>query len=228
MLPSSWYAGRSVRVGNPRSWSAEDYEILRQAQVYASGVLWRRGDASCQTIVERTAARFDVPIAMISILDRDRQWFPARIGIDLDESPREHAFCQQVWPLESDALYVTDARQDPRFAANPFVTGAPFVRFYAGVPLIVASGEPIGTLCVIDTDPRAAFAGADHGDLVALAGEALAAIEQVEARIEYGAEAIGLLVEQIRSAATAEKDGLVIELDRTLREVEQAMRLAGG
>jgi GAF domain-containing protein len=210
-------------VGASGSWTAEDGEVLRQARVYASGILGRRAHPECRSVVERTAARFGAPISMISILDGDRQWFPARVGLTLDEAPRENAFCECADAWGEEALYVTDATLDPRFAGNPFVTGAPHVRFYAAIPLVVASGEALGTLCIIDTRPRPALEAADHADFLALAAEALAAIEQLQTRLEYGAEAIARLVGQIRTAAEAGKDRLVTELDRILREVETTM-----
>ncbi|MFZ4285842.1 PAS domain S-box protein [Variovorax sp. HJSM1_2] len=94
------------------------------------------------------------PIALLSLIDEERQWFKANVGLPgVNETPRDVAFCAHA--IQSDALfYVPDATLDGRFAENPLVTGAPDIRFYAGAPLALASGERVGTLCVIDRTPR--------------------------------------------------------------------------
>jgi phosphoribosyl 1,2-cyclic phosphodiesterase/CheY-like chemotaxis protein len=99
------------------------------------------------------AGLFDVPIALVSLVDRERQWFKSRHGLDATETPRETAFCAHAI-LARAALQVPDALQDPRFADNPLVTGAPRVRFYAGAPLAAADGSLVGTLCLIDQRAR--------------------------------------------------------------------------
>ncbi|HEY0954108.1 MAG TPA: GAF domain-containing protein [Roseateles sp.] len=104
-------------------------------------------------IVEFAAAEFDMPIALISLVDRNRQWFKARVGLDACETARETSFCGHA--IVGHALFeVLDAAQDQRFADNPLVTGAPFIRFYLGAPLTLPNGATIGTLCLIDTRPR--------------------------------------------------------------------------
>ena len=99
-----------------------------------------------------------VPTALVSLVDAERQWFKARCGLDAAETPRDQAFCAYA-VAERQLVMVPDATKDPRFAANPLVTGPQHIRFYAGVPLCVSpieGGRPavLGTLCVIDTKPR--------------------------------------------------------------------------
>jgi GAF domain-containing protein len=104
-------------------------------------------------IVQFAAAEFDVPIALISLLDENRQWFKARVGVDVCETARDISFCGHVI-LQPDIFVIPDAREDARFADNPIVTGEPHVIFYAGAPIAGPSGHVIGTLCVIDHHPR--------------------------------------------------------------------------
>ncbi|SFB88845.1 GAF domain-containing protein [Massilia yuzhufengensis] len=104
-------------------------------------------------IVEFAASEFDVPICLISLVDSNRQWFKARVGISACETPRDVSFCAHA--LSSDGLLmVPDALLDPRFHDNPLVGNPPHVRFYAGAPLTCRDGLVIGTLCLIDTRPR--------------------------------------------------------------------------
>ncbi|HEY4067176.1 MAG TPA: PAS domain-containing protein, partial [Burkholderiaceae bacterium] len=97
-----------------------------------------------------------VPIALIGLIDAERQWFKANVGLPaINEVPRDAAFCAHTILIEDDGLFeVPDATRDTRFAANPLVTGRPDIRFYAGAPLTLPGGERIGTLCVIDREPR--------------------------------------------------------------------------
>jgi phosphoribosyl 1,2-cyclic phosphodiesterase/CheY-like chemotaxis protein len=99
------------------------------------------------------AALFDVPIVLVSLVDRDRQWFKSRHGLDVEETSRDTAFCAHAI-LEPTVLQIPDALQDARFADNPLVTGPPRVRFYAGAPLTAADGSRVGTLCLLDHRAR--------------------------------------------------------------------------
>jgi len=96
---------------------------------------------------------FGVPIALVSLVDENRQWFKSRDGLDVCETPRDISFCGHAL-LGDDILMVADARQDQRFFDSPLVTDHPNVRFYAGVPLRVENGSKLGTLCLMDVEPR--------------------------------------------------------------------------
>jgi GAF domain-containing protein len=97
---------------------------------------------------------FSAPIALVSLVDRDKQIVKARVGLNICETSRNVSFCAHAIVEREDVLVIPDARKDPRFASNPLVTGSPFIRFYAGAPLIGFAGQPFGTLCIIDRKPR--------------------------------------------------------------------------
>lgn len=116
----------------------------------------------------RLASRlFGVPTALVSLVDSNRQWFKSRVGLDAPQTPRDVSFCGHAI-LNDDPLVINDAKEDPRFAQNPLVTGDPNIRFYVGAPLKGPSGHTLGTLCLIDSKPRT-FDAADLRDLTDLA-----------------------------------------------------------
>jgi diguanylate cyclase (GGDEF)-like protein len=119
--------------------------------------------------VTRMAKRlFDVPIALVSLVDENRQWFKSCFGLDVSETDRSISFCGHAI-LNEGALIIKDALQDERFSDNPLVTDEPHIRFYAGMPLRTLSGQGMGTLCIIDRRPRD-FSEDDIGMLTDLAG----------------------------------------------------------
>lgn len=96
----------------------------------------------------------NTPVALVSLVDKDRLWFKAKVGLEAPQLPRDRSFCEHAIAQPDSLFIVPDATQDARFAANPLVTCAPHIRFYAGAPLVTPEGQLLGTLCVIDTVPR--------------------------------------------------------------------------
>jgi len=129
-------------------------EAERLAALYALLLLDTPPEERFDKIVAFAAEEFDVPIALISLLDTDRQWFKAAIGLGTTcETGRDISFCGHAI-MRAEIMVVEDALLDQRFADNPLVTGPPHIRFYAGAPLILSNGYALGTLCIIDTRPR--------------------------------------------------------------------------
>ncbi len=130
-----------------------DAERARLAELHSFEVLDTEPETVFDELVELAVEICQTPIGLISLIDDARQWFKARIGLDVCQTDRNIAFCR--YALENASpLIVPDAREDPRFASNPLVIGYPHIRFYAGIPLITPRGYTLGTLCVIDTQPR--------------------------------------------------------------------------
>ena len=128
-------------------------EAQRLLRINELCVLENTADEVFQEIVEIAAEYFQTPIALISIVDEHRQWFRARVGMHARETPRDLSFCAYTI-LADEPLEVVDATLDERFANNSLVTGSPGIRYYAGAPLITDDGIALGSLCVIDTQPR--------------------------------------------------------------------------
>ncbi|ANJ68045.1 diguanylate cyclase [Halothiobacillus diazotrophicus] len=111
---------------------------------------------------------FNVPISLVSLVDSDRQWFKSSMGLEVRETPREVSFCGHAL-LDDDVMVVHDALADDRFVDNPLVADDPYIRFYAGCPLSALNGSKLGTLCIIDHEPRR-FDAEDRALLQDLAG----------------------------------------------------------
>lgn len=128
-------------------------ESERLNVLHALNLLDSQAELVFDRITRLVAHVLDVPIALVSLVDQDRQWFKSRVGLAVTETPRDVAFCAHTI-MQSTPLIITDATRDVRFMANPLVTAEPNIRFYAGVPLRSAGGLAIGTLCAIDSRPR--------------------------------------------------------------------------
>jgi hypothetical protein len=128
----------------------------RLKELHALEVLDSPPDADIDAITEETALLFGVPIALVSLVDKDRQWFKSNVGLTgVASTPRHASMCAHIMMRDAPAVMVVpDALQDRRFRFNPLVSGFPFIRFYAGCALILSTGNRIGTLCLIDEVPR--------------------------------------------------------------------------
>ncbi|MBM69902.1 MAG: hypothetical protein CME43_10535 [Haliea sp.] len=131
----------------------EAQEQRRLAALHRLGILDSAAERRFDRLVEIAGRFYKTPIALFSLLDENRQWFKARRGLEVTETPRCMAFCDHT-VHQDGILLVEDASRDPRFCANPLVTGAPHIRFYAGVPVREPTGMKVGSLCIIDPQPR--------------------------------------------------------------------------
>lgn len=130
-------------------------EAERLASLCRAGLLDTPADPRFDSFTRLAAHLFSVPIALVTLVDRERQWFKAAIGFAQgDGTDRDTAFCSYAILDPTRPLVVEDARDDPRFASNPLVTGPQGIRFYAGAPVLDADGRALGTLCILDTTPR--------------------------------------------------------------------------
>lgn len=150
-------------------------EHRRLAALQATGLLDTPPSEEFDRITRLASQLFGVPIALVSLVDADRQWFKSRVGLAVRETCREDAFCDRTIRT-TEVTVVEDALADPRFAQNPLVLGSPHIRFYAGAPLILRGGHALGSLCLIDTVPRT-FGIAQQRQLEDLAALVMAQID---------------------------------------------------
>lgn len=152
-------------------------EVERLIALHSLGVLDSESDPAFDALTTLAARLCDTPTALVSLVDAERQWFKSRVGMDVPETPRDHAVCAHAI-LGVDTLVVPDTSKDSRFADNPICGPVGDVQFYAGVPLIPEDGLPLGTLCVIDHKPRpGGLTERQHEDLKLLASQALKLLE---------------------------------------------------
>ena len=151
-----------------------EQERLTALQKY--GILDSSSEKGYEDVTELAAFICGTPISLISFVDKDRQWFKSAVGLDVKETPRSQSFCAHTID-DAKTLIVPDAQADNRFNTNPLVLGNPNIRFYAGAPIVEKGGHVLGTVCVIDTEPRALNAK-QVSALEALARQVVVLLEQ--------------------------------------------------
>jgi len=189
-------------------------EAERLRSLVELDVLDSAPERAFDALVQAAALVCGVPVSLISLIDTDRQWFKASIGLPgVTETPRELAFCAHAI-LDEGIFEVPDATLDPRFSDNPLVTGSPDIRFYAGVTLRLSDGAHVGTLCVIDREPRQLDAK-QREVLSHLATAAVRALEGRRALLaerelrETASQAAAVLQNSLDAIATLSLDGAV-------------------
>lgn len=168
-LPIHWIKPRAFKIPIPRD------ERQRLAALYRYDILDTPPEKSFNSITLLASHVCETPIALLVLIDRDRQWFKAKVGIRLKETPRAFAFCAHSI-MQRRLFIIPDLTQDKRFAGNPFVASGPQYRFYAGAPLVTLDNRALGTLCVIDKVRRALSAG-QKKDLQALSRMVMTELE---------------------------------------------------
>jgi GAF domain-containing protein len=196
-------------MSSPRLMPVPDAERLAALEKYA--ILDTEPEHAFDDLTLLASYVCKTPIALISLIDEDRQWFKSKVGISLSETPREVAFCS-IAIQQSDVMVVPDTLKDERFRNNPLVVSEPRIRFYAGAPLITEEGYALGTLCVVDQKPREF--GPDQK-------EALGALSRlVLAQLEFRRNLM-LLKEVLtdRTETEHERERELVKLQQTLTRV---------
>jgi PAS domain S-box-containing protein len=202
-------------------------EAARLASLSSYQILDTASEAAFDGLTRLAASILGVPVALVSFVDADRQWFKSRYGLDAAETPRSSSFCGHV-VANGEALVVADTRDDARFSDNPLVTGEPRIRFYAGTPLRTPEGFVLGTLCAIDRVPRQPT----PEQLAMLALLAAQVVDQLEARRERnklaverlaaldGARKLGVLFEAMAEGVVQQdRDGVITQLNPAAMQI---------
>ena len=129
-------------------------ESKRLEDLYSYDILDTFSEKDYDDITLMASIICEAPVALITFIDKDRQWFKSHRGTDVEGSPLEYAFCSYAIQTPGEAFTIEDFRKDDRFKDNPFVAGEPHIVFYAGVPLVTPNGQGLGTVCVLDVKPR--------------------------------------------------------------------------
>jgi signal transduction histidine kinase/ActR/RegA family two-component response regulator len=203
-------------------------EAARLEELRACHLLDTSPEGEFDDLVRLAALICQAPASLISLIDESRQWFKSRQGIGVSETPRSVAFCSHTI-LQKDLMIVEDATQDSRFSSNPLVLSDPKIRFYAGAPLITASGHALGSLCVIDFVPRA-LTEDQYEALRLLSKQVVSQIERRRAKADLAVADAEKREARERLRQTAEREELACalldkekQLRRKTEEVNRAM-----
>ena len=198
------------------------FEGERIAALKATHILDSGPAPDFEAVIALVRDLFKVPICLVSLMDTDRQWFKAKCGLAIDGTDRNVAFCNYTL-LSEEVFFVEDASRDPRFEANPLVTGEPHIRFYAAAPLLIGPGLALGSLCVIGTEPRKMSAS-----------EALI-LQRLATVVTSLVRGHGMAQDAVRFARDTEIQSLIIEdqardlriRERRFQQTEQIAKLGG-
>jgi signal transduction histidine kinase len=179
-------------------------DSARLAELYRFEILDTSPEETFDRLTALTALTFDTPIALVTFVARDRNWFKSQVGFPVDEIPRETGFCAHTI-MNEEIMVVPDATRDARFANDDAVTGPAAIRFYAGAPLVLSSGFRPGTLCVMDTRPRPEGLSGREGEI--LKGLAALVVREIEERQEFLNEKTELF-DELQNAQSAKQQFL--------------------
>jgi two-component sensor histidine kinase len=194
-----------IKAMSPAPWD----ENARIAALRSYGILDTPREPEFDDLVNLAASLFACPVAVITLVEDNRQWFKAEVGLGIRETPLDVSICSHVM-LRSEPLIVNDLAADPRFTCNPMVAGEPRLKFYAGAPLTTADRMPLGSICILDFEPRT-LSPEQVGVLEALARQAMGHIEL--------RRAIRLRDEALAAASEAERRRAVL-----IRELHHRVR----
>jgi two-component system, NtrC family, sensor kinase len=198
----------------PASTSA--MEAARIAALDRYAILDSEPEQSFDDLVILAAHICKVPMAMLSLVDDHRQWFKSKLGVEVRETPRESSICAHAIQ-QGELFIVPDTLQDSRFRENPLVTGEPHIRFYAGAPLINEDGFALGTLCVVDREPREL----DDAQKEAINSLGRLALRQMELRMNLR------LLKEALNDRTREEHARELELKRLEEKIVRLVGLKG-
>ena len=189
-------------------------EAARVAALNRYAILDSEPEQSFDDLVTLAAHICDAPMAMLSLVDDHRQWFKSKLGVQVPETPRETSICAHAIQ-QGNLFIVPDTLQDERFRQNPLVTGEPHIRFYAGAPLINEDGFALGTLCVVDREPREL----EPDQKEAISALARLALRQMELRMNLQ------LLKDALNDRTREEHARELELKRLEEKLVRVMGL---